>query len=179
MAGILEYLIKRKYKHDVSVSRLFMYYNARRLDIQDATMRDYGATLTSTAKAVRLYGDCEEYLWPYDISYVDEKPGPDVYEVARQYTVIPMEVPIKLEAIKTTLAHGLPVIIGIVLRYSAGKEAKKNDGRINIPNPEATTVRNSEMHAVVIIGYDDRTNHFLVRNSWGEKWVRLQQGIYY
>ena len=171
-AGVLEYLIRRKYKQNVEVSRLFMYYNARKLDWDGATVGDYGASLTNTAKAIRLYGACEEELWPYDKRLVNVKPNPDAYRAACRFTIIPVNVPINVKGIKTSLAHGMPVAIGIVLRYSSGAVAKENQGYIPIPDLGAKTVLNSEMHSLVLVGYDDTTKHFIARNSWGEGWVK-------
>jgi uncharacterized protein YvpB len=44
-----------------------------------------------------------------------------------------------------------------------------------MPNPASFTVATTGTHAVLIVGYDDRTRHFLVRNSWGRDWVRRKK----
>ncbi len=28
-------------------------------------------------------------------------------------------------------------------------------------------------HALLAVGYSDQSNSFIVRNSWGENWVRI------
>ncbi|CAF4742548.1 unnamed protein product, partial [Rotaria sp. Silwood1] len=122
LAGVLEYLIKRKYNIDMDVSRLFIYYNSRRIDFQHSILTDTGATLTTSAKAVRKYGACDEKLWPYDISLVNKRPTPNAYRAAHRFTSRPVKIPINLPSIKTSLANGLPIAISIILRNSAGEQ---------------------------------------------------------
>ncbi|CAF3480295.1 unnamed protein product [Rotaria sp. Silwood1] len=177
VAGVLEYLIKRKYNIDMDVSRLFIYYNARRIDYQHSSFGDSGATLTGGVRAVRKYGVCDEKIWPYDIKLVNKRPGSYAYRAARRYTARPVRVPINLPSIKTSLANGLPVTLSLILSESADSESKQNGGYISIPNLSTTTVNNSSMHSIVICGYDERTQHFLVRNSWGEQWVNRSKTI--
>ncbi|CAF1343584.1 unnamed protein product [Adineta ricciae] len=71
---------------------------------------------------------------------------------------------------KTCLANQVPFLIGIKLLDSATSEAKRNNGYISMPDPSSLTVAMTGTHAVLVVGYDDRTRHFIVRNSWGRDW---------
>ncbi|CAF5161091.1 unnamed protein product, partial [Rotaria sp. Silwood1] len=103
--------MKRKYNIDMDVSRLFIYYNSRRIDFQHSILTDTGATLTTSAKAVRKYGACDEKFWPYDISLVNKRPTPNAYRAAHRFTARPVKIPINLPSIKASLANGLPIAI--------------------------------------------------------------------
>lgn len=128
--------------------------------------------MTSTAQALVLYGACEENLWPYESELVNIRPSEEAFQAAKQYSARPVKVPIEKTAICTSLAYGCPVVVGITLSRTAGQEARKRNGYISVPVINATTVRNSQMHAIVICGYDDKKQIFIVRNSWGRDWVR-------
>jgi C1A family cysteine protease len=41
-------------------------------------------------------------------------------------------------------------------------------GRLPMPKPKEKMLGG---HAVLAVGYDDATDRFLVRNSWGPKWA--------
>lgn len=122
---------------------------------------------------MRKFGICEEKIWPYDESLLNVEPPPQVYEAASLVTVVPLKLPRNIVAMKTCLANQVPFLIGIKLLDSATNEVKKNRGYVSMPNPESAAVATSGTHAVLIVGYDDRTKHFLVRNSWGKDWVQF------
>ena len=136
-------------------------------------MQDTGTTPYHSADALRRYGDCEEELWPYKGDLVNQKPSREAYEKAKQYTVVPVRMSFQMKSFKKSLAAGYPVILGVILLDSAGTEARMNGGRIERPDASRTTVRNTQWHAVVCVGYDDTKREFIVRNSWGKDWVRL------
>ena len=175
-AGVLEYLTRRHYGLNIDVSRLFIYYNSRLLDGHQV-MQDQGTFLNSTAEAIRRFGGCEERFWPYEAKLVDVQPNSDVYREAKRFTVTPVKIPLSLTAIKKALNNGFPVVIGIVLHHSADREARDRGGPISIPDPFSTTIRNAQIHAVVFCGYNDNTQHFIMRNSWGKDWVRYVEHL--
>lgn len=142
------------------------------IDQRSLEVSDDGASKQNTVLGMRKFGICEEHLWPYDQKLLNKEPTPEVYEAASQVTVIPLKLPRNLPAMKTCLANQVPFLIGIRLLDTATSEAKKNNGYISMPNPSSPLVASTGTHAVLIVGYDDRTKHFLVRNSWGNDWVK-------
>jgi hypothetical protein len=46
-----------------------------------------------------------------------------------------------------------------------------------MPNPASLAVATTGTHAVLIVGYDDKTGHFIVRNSWGKDWVKKKKKL--
>ncbi len=157
------------------MSRLFIYYNGQMIDQRSLEVTDDGASKQNTVLGMRKFGICEESLWPYEEQNLNQEPPPEVYEAASRVTVIPLKLPRNLVAMKTCLANHVPFLIGIKLLDSATSEVKKNNGYITMPNPASFTVATTGTHAVLIVGYDDRTRHFLVRNSWGRDWVRRKK----
>jgi C1A family cysteine protease len=170
-AGACEYILKRRTGRHIDLSRLFIYYNGQMIDQRSLDVTDDGASKQNTILGMRKFGICEEHLWPYKEELLNKEPTPDVYEAASNWTVIPLKLPRNLVAMKTCLANQVPFLIGIRLLDSATSEVKKNNGYVSMPNPSSLIVAMTGSHAVLIVGYDDRTGHFLARNSWGKDWV--------
>ena len=143
------------------------------IDQRSFEVTDDGASKQNTVLGMRKFGICEEYLWPYEERNLNVKPPRAAYDAASQVTVIPLKLPRNLVAMKTCLANQVPFLIGIKLLDSATSEVKKNRGYVNMPNPASLQVAVAGTHAVLIVGYDDRTGHFIVRNSWGKDWVKV------
>jgi C1A family cysteine protease len=177
-AGACEYIYKRRTGRHIDVSRLFIYYNGQMIDQRSRDVTDDGASKQNTILGMRKFGICEESLWPYNMRLLNKEPPPHVYEAASRVTVVPLKLPRNLTSMKTCLANQVPFLIGIKLLDSATQEAKDNNGYITMPDPTDSEVARTNTHAVLIVGYDDRTEHFLVRNSWGNDWVRFMMMIY-
>ncbi|CAF1496624.1 unnamed protein product [Rotaria magnacalcarata] len=169
-AGACEYIIKRQTGKHINVSRLFIYYNGQMIDQRSLEVADDGASKQNTVLGMRKFGICEEHLWPYDEELLNKEPSPDAYDAASRVTVVPLKLPRNLVAMKTCLANQVPFLIGIKLLPTATSEVKRNQGYISMPDPSSSTVASTGTHAVLVVGYDDRTEHFLVRNSWGRDW---------
>ena len=69
--------------------------------------------------------------------------------------------------LKAVLAGGLPVDFGFVVYSPFESEAVAKTGIVPMP-----AEHDYEMggHSVLLVGYDDRAQTFLVRNSWGTGW---------
>ncbi|CAF1688595.1 unnamed protein product, partial [Adineta ricciae] len=138
---------------------------------------DGGASKRTIALGLRKFGVCAEFVWPYERAYIDQTPPAHVYEAASQISVVVLSVPRTLAAMKACLSNEVPFLIGIRLLPQATNEAKYNRGFITMPNPNDASILSVPTHAVLVVGYDDQTGHFIVRNSWGEDWG--QSGYFY
>jgi hypothetical protein len=87
-----------------------------------------------------------------------------IYTEAAHRSIIPLKVPINIVSVKTCLAYQIPVLIGIQLHRN---EAYNNHGYVHIPKISP----NEGFHACLVVGYNDRNQHFIIRNSWGSDWV--------
>lgn len=167
IVGALEYLMIRNFGRYVNLSRLFVYYNSRRFSDREAI--DSGTSMHHAMASLLAHGACLEEYWPYDKARWNLKP----YDVCYDKTVQlpPMHYAMVNPNIerKYVLATGLPIIFGMgvpdqlmmVNAKESGEMKPPEDGRWESP---------TGAHAMLIVGYDDYKNAWLVRNSWGAGW---------
>jgi C1A family cysteine protease len=174
IAGAFEFAQKKQMLTDFMPSRLFIYYNERVME--HTTRQDAGAQIRDGIKSVVKQGVPPESDWPYsqNLNVVIQKPGAQAYTDALQHTVIAYHrISAKTPAafltlMKSCLADGYPFCFGFTV-YTAfeGAEVAKT-GILKMPNLKKEQVEGG--HAVLAVGYDDKTKSVLVRNSWGLKW---------
>ena len=157
-------------------SRLFIYYNERLL--QGTVAQDSGAYLRYGMKATQQYGACPETDWPYDIAKFAEAPPAPCYKEGlpdrvHSYYKIPVDANC-VAPVKAALEHSIPVIIGIVVYPSFESQYTAETGIVMLP---ALNEKPLGGHAILIVGFDDSKNAFIVRNSWGTDWG--MEGYFY
>ncbi|MES1982819.1 MAG: C1 family peptidase [Pseudomonadota bacterium] len=157
---------KQKLKPDFIPSRLFIYYNER---VMEHTVgSDAGAQIRDGIKTVAKQGNCPERDWPYVISKFTEKPGKECYRAAVKYKAVQYQrVPQVLNQMKGCLASGFPFVFGFSVYTAFEDEQVAKNGVLDMPGPKEKLLGG---HAVLAVGYDDRVQRFIVRNSWGSKW---------
>jgi hypothetical protein len=162
VVGALEYHQRKARAPQTDLSRLFVYYNARKLAGREG--EDAGTIMSHVMASVMAFGACEEKLWPYIEAKWPERPPEDCYENALRYEAVQYaRVPFG-PACLVTLASGLPIVFGISLPSEyydeAGQKGVMPIPGENLPEPGGG-------HAMLIVGYDIGGEHWLVRNSWG------------
>ena len=168
VAGAYEYLVKRHRGDDAyDVSRLFIYYNARAKSDDD--IEDQGTFAADAIDSLREKGACSEKTWPYDAEHVNEEPSEEAYDEASQFLVEDMQlVSTTLDAWRSALAEGYPIIFGISLFESF--DAHKKKGLVPVPSAKESSRESHGGHAMLCVGYSDPDKVFIVRNSWGTAW---------
>lgn len=180
VAGAYEYLAERaalrKEEDDGGdISRLFIYYVGRKHDQkvwnEDVSLKpkDEGMSLSSAIDAVQLKGASLQSSWPFDLRKVNERPTEAAFDEALRYKVgDAMHIPLKLDKMRNCLSDGYPIIFG--LKLTQAFFAPPYDGFI--PTPDSSDRQSAEhgLHAMLIVGYNDRQRVFIVRNSWGTGW---------
>jgi C1A family cysteine protease len=157
--------IKQKVQNFVP-SRLFIYYNER--VIEHSVNSDSGAQIRDGIKVVAKVGAPPETDWPYDINLFAEKPPQKAFADAAKNKVLSYQrVNRTLNQMKGCLASGYPFVFGFTVYDAFESAAVAHSGELNMPRHGEKVVGG---HAVAAVGYDDRTQRFLVRNSWGEDW---------
>jgi C1A family cysteine protease len=147
-------------------SRLFTYYTTR--DIEGTTQEDSGAMIRSAIKSLNKFGACPESIWPYDLAKLTHKPTVTCYDTASRHTAVSYkQVSQTLDQLKGCLAEGYPFAFGMIVHASFEGEEVANTGVVKMPSSSEQPVSG---HAVLVVGYDDVTQRFLVRNSWGTDW---------
>jgi C1A family cysteine protease len=141
---------------------LFEYYNSR---TKSEKHSDSGATIRDAIKAINTYGICPETEWPYNIEKFASKPPTKCYKDALQDRALTYQrVSQNLTQMKGCLASGLPFVIGIDVYQSFESQNVANTGVVPMPSQDEQLLGG---HALMCIGYNDSTQRFTVRNSWG------------
>jgi C1A family cysteine protease len=158
------HIIRRGTTYDFDMSRLQLYYDSRALE---GTIRsDSGAQIRDVIKTLAAKGCGHEELWPYDVSRYSDTPPQEVYDDAVQYEALTYKrVSVSASGIKSALAAGHPVIIGISIYESF--ESVGSDGMVPMPAPSEMLMGG---HALLVAGYGQKPGYFTVRNSWGADW---------
>jgi C1A family cysteine protease len=167
ISGALQFLEgKEGAKAPVMPSRLFIYYNERALE--GSTGSDSGAQIRDGIKTVAKQGFCPEAEWPYDIARFAQKPPANCYSDALKDRVSQyLRLAQALDPLLTCLASGYPFVLGFSVYESFESATVAQTGVANLPGPGEVLVGG---HAVVAVGYDQSTQRFIVRNSWGTGW---------
>ncbi|EYF07651.1 C1 family peptidase [Chondromyces apiculatus] len=153
----------------IQLSRLFVYWNARRL--HEATGKDAGTFIRAGAQQLRKLGICEEQFWPYDAAQVLKAPPTSCYPMAAENRLtgfyrITGEGPERLRQIELAIRANHPVIFGTMI--GTGFQAYAGGGHVQFIPPKDEWVG---AHAMVLTGVDvGYGRRFLVRNSWGSTW---------
>lgn len=166
VVGALEYLQCRQGMAKQDLSRMFSYFNARR--IRNEINADRGATIAQAMASVLSFGVCLESIWPYNPSLFAAEPSAEAYRDAQDREAVEYMRVAKGADVRQVLAQGFPVVFGIVLPQKCYAAAERS-GRI--PRPEEVQGDESQGgHAMLIVGYDMRDKEYIVRNSWGDGW---------
>jgi C1A family cysteine protease len=182
--GMVEYYEKRAFGKHIDASRLFLYKATRNLS---ELYGDSGASIRSTMGALVLFGVPPEKYWPYNDKDpdFDKEPSAFCYSFAENYKSIryfrhdtpKLSEEAVLESVKKTLVAGIPLMFGFTV-YNSIDQANST-GKIPFP---CSNERVLGGHAVVAVGYDDKTEirnadcdvsakgAMLIRNSWGDGW---------
>jgi C1A family cysteine protease len=147
-------------------SRLMIYYDER--VIENTVNSDSGAQIRDGIKTVVDLGVCPEDMWTYDINKFTDKPTDDCYAEGLKHQVTSyLSVSQTESQLKGCLADGYPFVFGFSVyeRFESSDVAKT--GVLNMPGFFEHQIGG---HAVMCVGYDDVSQRFIVRNSWGSGW---------
>lgn len=150
------------------LSRLFIYWNER---MREGTpYQDSGAEIRDGILSIRDQGACNETTWPYLQQLLFQAPSQMAYNEASLHKVVNgyRLDNSNIESLKACLANGYPIIFGFTVYDSFESPIVERTGIVPMPNFGSESVLGG--HAVLIAGYADSTQRFLVRNSWGAFW---------
>lgn len=159
-------LARQDAKNVFQPSRLFIYFNER---VMEGTVaEDCGAQIRDGIKSVVDLGVVSEKDWPYAVSKFATKPPSKLYKKALSYQALSYQrITPTLDQIKGCLASGFPFVFGFTVYEGFEAEAVARTGALKMPKPDEKCVGG---HAVLAVGYDDKTKTVLVENSWSDKW---------
>lgn len=175
LVGALEYLELQALKAEKirfrDLSRLFVYYNER--VVQGTVQEDSGASLRIGIKTLKTKGVCREELWPYKVDRFAMKPPDACYREAAHHQVMAYQRLHTFEEMKAGLAMGLPFVFGFAVYEHVMSETTAKTGRVRLPKKRERLLGG---HAVLAVGYQDRSKIVIFKNSWGSIWGRQGYG---
>jgi C1A family cysteine protease len=159
----LRYVLRRNGQADFDPSRLYIYYKARQIEGDPEV--DAGAMLRDCMK-VAAAGFILDKDWPYDITTFARPPRPiaELDDLARQRHALQYLRVQRDIGMRACLAAGFPFVFGIAV-YESFEQA--TDGHISMPGRSERLLGG---HALLCVGYDDRSRKYTFRNSWGANW---------
>ena len=147
-------------------SRLFIYYNER--VIEGTVSTDSGAQIRDGIKTVAAQGVPPETDWPYNIAKFAQKPPVKAYNDAKPNIILLYQRLVQnLNTLKGCLASGYPFVFGFTAYESLESAQVAKTGILPMPASGEQVVGG---HAVLCVGYDDKNQQFIVRNSWAATW---------
>jgi len=166
IAGAVQFDLMKQQLPVFTPSRLFIYFNERVMEHSVAS--DSGARIRDGIKAVSKQGVCSETVWPYDVARFAEKPPVAAYQEALGQRALQYQTVLRrITQMKGCLAAGFPFVFGFTVYTAFESKVVERTGVVDLPHGGEKLLGG---HAVLAVGYDDATQRFIVRNSWGEKW---------
>jgi C1A family cysteine protease len=166
IAGALEFDRIKEGLPDFTPSRLFIYYNERVMEGTVGT--DSGAQIRDGIKSVGSVGAPPETDWPYDIKEFAMKPPQKAFTDAPLDKAVQYQSVAQVQAqMKGCLVSGYPFVYGFTVYESFESTQVAQTGVVPMP---ASGEKVLGGHAVLAVGYDDGSQRFIVRNSWGPGW---------
>lgn len=147
-------------------SRLAIYYGGRLLE--GDTDQDSGAQIRDVMKSTAKVGVGPETLWPYDTTKFAVQPSPEYLAAAAKGTTTKYASAARnLNTFKQLIYNNFPVVMGFTVYESFESDAVAKSGVMPMPKRGESVLGG---HCVVWIGWDDSTQTFETRNSWGTSW---------
>ena len=151
------------------LSRLWLYWEER--VIEGTVNEDAGAYIRDGMKILQKLGCAPEVDWPYDITKYRQTPPEKATTDAIQFKITEYHRVTNLSMLRTALADGYPVVIGIKVYKSFESDQVAQTGIVPLPKRGDQFLGG---HAVLAVGYKDDAKSdqgvVICRNSWGESW---------
>ncbi len=167
LAGLFQFLLMKLGKPSFVPSRLMIYWGERQ--IEGSVSEDAGANGDDGMTFLQNKGVCPETTWPYDITQFTQEPPTIAWAQAASHKLgSPMTIDnTQILQIKSCLANGYPIAFGFIVYPELESDQVANTGVLPMPHLFERPIGG---HEVLMVGYDDATQHFKIRNSWGPGW---------
>jgi len=134
--------------------------------------KDEGSSLVAAALLLEKMGAATLKTTPYQNKDFLSQPPEFAFEEAGRFKNRSTFVLQDREQIKIALRENLPVLIGARLTppFFSGTAESYTMAMHQAGMAERQADQPHAMHAMVIVGFDEPSERFLLRNSWGEGW---------
>lgn len=148
-------------------SRLFIYYYER--VIENTVSIDAGAEIRDGIKVLAAQGIPSEDAWIYDTTQFATKPSDYAISCGKKLTSLRYESldNTNKQLLVNALLQGLPIVFGVTVYTSFMSDYVAATGIVPYPGKDETVEGG---HCMVIVGYSQQYDAFIVRNSWGVHW---------
>jgi hypothetical protein len=163
---------------DFAPSRLYLYTKERLIENCNSAfcLSDSGADAVDGLTWAATTGICPEVDWPYDTSKVEVAPPAQcdldapAHKIAgiRALDQPPVAPDVLLASLKSTIASGIPVLVGIQVYQSFMSDAVDQSGIV--PMPDTSYEACVGGHEILLVGYDSTRQLVEFVNSWGSGW---------
>lgn len=167
IAGAKEYNDILDGKHTGTPSRLFIYYEERKME--GSVSQDAGAYGHDGFKVLRREGAPPETLWPYDINRFAEKPPTAAYDEAKNHKVPDYRHPApNIDVFKQIFSNKQTIAFGFTVYQSFETQKVADTGIVPMPSSREQILGG---HEPLAVGYlKNEPDYALVRNSWSFNW---------
>jgi C1A family cysteine protease len=168
LGGAFQFTRRKQKLKDFIPSRLFLYYNERVMI--NTVNSDSGAYIRDGIKSLNKNGICPEKEWKYIEEKFTVKPPKKCYDDALKSTVKSYERlnNTNLTQLQSCISEGYPFVFGFTVYESFLSQAVAKTGMMPMPKAKEKVAGG---HAVMAVGYDDKKQVMIVRNSWGKDWA--------
>lgn len=161
--GMREFLARRYESESEVFSPLFLYYKERELDgVLD--QGDTGSTGRTSVRVMNEFGICLEADDAYSVEQLSVAPNVNQKAEALRYKGGAYHRLLGISDMRECLASGYVFVVGFTVYESF------EIGHWTVMPMPKHGERELGGHEVLFIGYNDATQMFKVRNSWGAQW---------
>ena len=162
-AALREYYEILLKSENMPLSPLFLYYLERWFEGNVSI--DIGAEPRTAMKVLASVGVAPERYYVTNPEEFMMAPGFMAVMEARKYRISSYERLFTVQHMLTALTDRQPVLMGIMVYPSFEKVDKS--GVIPLVGIDEMCMGG---HAILAVGYDQDTGHFIIKNSWGSFW---------
>lgn len=174
--GLREFLYRKFYSYELSrsvqpndfvLSPLWLYQMER--EIEGTFGSDSGAQSRTIFKAMSKWGCLLEADDPYIEGNAETMldMDPTSFSKAALYSKIAYHRVLDVPTLKSVIASGYATVIGIPVYDSFENDTVASTGKVPVPLNSEVSIGGHEM---LVHGYSDLTQTFMVRNSYGSSW---------
>ena len=169
ITAILYQELLKQNKNIFIPSRLFIYYNSLVYNSKyfNNGIVEMTPSIRQTLKSIKKWGFCSEQYLPFNLQNKLIVPEDKCYAYAKNYTIDYYSIPKNINDIKLVLNHKKSIIISIPIYTNFQENNIRLTGRLSYPDNTDSIMG---ALSIVIVGYINEKELFIVRFPFGDLW---------